>query len=64
MNICYNTNASFDFSALSLGTPKSLQGGAYFSKVKINNEPQFIFQTPKCKTKSGIIKTEKKHIVT
>jgi len=60
MNICYNINESFDFSALSLGTPKSLQGGAYFSKVKINNKPQFIFQTPKCKTKSGIIKTEKK----
>ena len=60
MNICYDTNESFDFTTLSLGNPKSLQGGAYFSKVKINNEPQFIFQTPKCKTKSGIIKTEKK----
>ena len=60
MNICYNTNDNFDFDSLSLGNPKSLQGGAYFSKVKMNDEPQLIFQTPKCKTKNGIIITGKK----
>ena len=60
MNICYDTNENFNFDDLSLGNPKSLQGGAHFSKIKINNDPQFIFQTPKCQTKSGIIKTEKK----
>ena len=60
MNICYDTDNSYDFSYLSLGNPKSLQGGAYFSKVKLDGDNSLIFQTPKCKAKSGIISTEKK----
>ena len=52
-------NEQFDFSSLSLANPQGLQGGAYFSKLKLNNEP-FLVQTPKCSTKNGIHKTEKK----
>ena len=52
-------NEQFDFSSLSLANPQGLQGGAYFSKLKLNGEP-FLIQTPKCSTKNGIHKTEKK----
>jgi len=52
-------NEQFDFSSLSLANPQGLQGGAYFSKLKLNGEP-FLVQTPKCSTKNGIHKTEKK----
>ena len=50
-------NEQFDFSSLSLANPQGLQGGAYFSKLKLNGEP-FLVQTPKCSTKNGIHKTE------
>lgn len=49
----------FDFSKISLGQPNGLQGGAYFTKLKYNDNPIFI-QTPKCKTKQGIVATAKK----
>ena len=49
----------FPFEKISLANPHGLQGGAYFSKIRINNEP-VIVQTPKCLTKNGIHKTEKK----
>ena len=52
-------NEQFDFNSLSLANPQGLQGGAYFSKLKLNGEP-FLVQTPKCSTKNGIHKTEKK----
>ena len=52
-------NEQFDFGSLSLANPQGLQGGAYFSKLKLNGEP-FLVQTPKCSTKNGIHKTEKK----
>ena len=52
-------NEEFDFSSLSLANPQGLQGGAYFSKLKLNGQP-FLVQTPKCSTKNGIHKTEKK----
>ena len=52
-------NEQFDFSSLSLANPQGLQGGAYFSKLKLNGQP-FLIQTPKCSTKNGIHKTEKK----
>ena len=49
MNICYDTDNNYNFDGLTLGNPKSLQGGAYFSKVKLNNDNTLIFQTPKFK---------------
>jgi hypothetical protein len=52
-------NEQFDFNSLSLANPQGLQGGAYFSKLKLNGQP-FLVQTPKCSTKNGIHKTEKK----
>jgi len=52
-------NKDFDFEALSLSPPTGVQGGAYFSKLKMNGEKLYI-QTSKCKTKSGIKKSGKK----
>ena len=52
-------NADFTFSSLALANPQGLQGGAYFSKLRIGDDPVLI-QTPKCYTKNGIHKTEKK----
>lgn len=49
----------FPFEKISLANPQGLQGGAYLSKIRIDNEP-VILQTPKCLTKNGIHKTEKK----
>jgi len=50
---------TFPFDDITLSNPQGLQGGAYFSKIKMGNEP-IIFQTIKCKTKNGLVKTEKK----
>ena len=52
-------NADFTFSNLTLANPQGLQGGAYFSKLRVGDEPVLI-QTPKCYTKNGIHITEKK----
>ena len=49
----------FDFSKLTLANPNGLQGGAYFTKLKMNNEPLYM-QMPRSLTKQGIVKTEKK----
>ena len=46
-------NEQFDFNSLSLANPQGLQGGAYFSKLKLNGEP-FLVQTPKCSTEKKI----------
>ena len=55
-------NADFTFSNLTLANPQGLQGGAYFSKLRMGGEPVLI-QTPKCYTKNGIHKTEKATII-
>jgi len=52
-------NTDFTFSKLTLANPQGLQGAAYFSKLRVGEEPVLI-QTPKCYTKNGIHKTEKK----
>ena len=49
----------FDFSKLYLASPSSLSGGAYFTRIFLNNKPLYI-QTPKCLTKQGFIKSGKK----
>jgi len=49
----------FPYDDLSLANPHGLQGGAYFSKLKLLGKT-ISFQTPKSKTKNGIIKTDKK----
>lgn len=58
-NLVHVANAQFQFDSLTLANPHGLQGGAYFSKLRINENPVLI-QTPKCLTKNGIHKTEKK----
>jgi hypothetical protein len=50
---------AFPYNDLSLANPHGLQGGAYFSKLKLLGNTVSL-QTPKSKTKNGIIKTDKK----
>jgi len=52
-------NKDFNFNELSLAHPNGLQGGSYFTKLNINNDPLYL-QTKRCKTKQGIVKTIKK----
>lgn len=59
MNNIYQVNKEFDFSQLTLANPNGLQGGAYFTKLKMNNGPLYV-QLPRSFTKQGIVKTEKK----
>ena len=49
----------FPYDDITLANPHGLQGGAYFSKIKLLGNT-ITLQTPKCKTKNGIIKTDKK----
>ena len=55
----YFTNKDFDFSQLSVSQPISVQGGTYFTKIKINNAPLYI-QPTKCYTRQGLSETNKK----
>ena len=55
----YECDKNFPFDSLYLANPSGLQGGAYFSKIKINDE-RILLQIPKCQTKNGIHITEKK----
>jgi hypothetical protein len=59
MNQIYQVNKDFDFSKLTLANPNGLQGGAYFTKLKMDNGPLYI-QMPRSLSKQGIVKTEKK----
>lgn len=59
MNQIYQVNKDFDFSKLTLANPNGLQGGAYFTKLKMDNGPLYV-QMPRSLSKQGIVKTEKK----
>jgi hypothetical protein len=59
MTDIYDTNAQFPFDKVSLTTPTTVSGGIHFSKIFVNKNPLYI-QSPKCKTKMGIVKTGKK----
>jgi len=52
-------SADFPHDDLSLANPQGLQGGAYISKLKLLGK-RVVLQTPRCTTKNGIIKTDKK----
>ena len=56
----YETNEKFDFNKLVLLSPVNTTGGGYFIKFRINDSPLYI-QPPKCKTKQGILKSNKKY---
>jgi len=55
----YDTNKDFPFKDLCLANPTGLQGGAYFSRFKVE-ERKVLIQMPKCETKNGIHRTGKK----
>ena len=57
----YKLGDNLDTANFRLSNPVPNQGGTYFSKLLINNnDDHFYIQTPKCKTKQGIMKTGKK----
>ena len=49
----------FIFEDLTLGFPNNISNGSFFTKIFWKNKPLFI-QTPKCYTKQGFIKSNKK----
>jgi hypothetical protein len=59
MDNIHEPTRNFPFSQLSIISPTSIPGGAHFSKLLMNKLPLYI-QTPKCKTKQGIVKSGKK----
>ncbi len=59
MGEIYDTNMQFEFDKIALTTPSTISGGVHFSKILINRNQLYI-QTPKCKTKLGIVKSGKK----
>jgi hypothetical protein len=59
MGEIYDTNSQFEFDKISLITPTTISGGVHFSKILINKKQLYI-QSPKCKTKQGIVKSGKK----
>ena len=59
MQIYAFEKTQFPLEDINLANPQGLQGGAFFSKLKLLGE-NITLQTPSCKTKSGIVKTEKK----
>ena len=58
-NYLIETNKDYPFDKIKLHTPQPIQGGTYLAKISLMDNP-VIFQTPKCTTKRGIHKTEKK----
>jgi hypothetical protein len=59
MENIYEATREFQFNQLMLTSPISVSGGAHFSKILMNKLPLYI-QTPKCKTKQGVVKSGKK----
>jgi hypothetical protein len=59
MGDIFDTNSDFPFDKITLITPTSLSGGVHFSKILINKKQLYI-QSPKCKTKQGVVKSGKK----
>ena len=52
MEEIYQYTDKLDYDNILLFTPKAVQGGGYYAKVKINNGDLYI-QTPKIFTKNG-----------
>jgi len=50
---------NFDFGDLALAQPHAVQGGTYFTRLTRGGENLYI-QTPKCRTKQGVTRTEHK----
>ena len=54
----HRVNTDFNFENLSLANPQPIQGGSFFTKLSIKEDP-FYIQLPKCNTKQGIITTKR-----
>ena len=54
----FDVKDEFAFDKISLASPQPVQGGTYFTKLKMDGEPLYV-QMPKCLTKQGIVKTKK-----
>jgi len=59
MENIFQPNEEFNFSQLSLAHPSGIQGGAYFTKIQMNNKPLYI-EAPKSLTRQGFVKNGKK----
>ena len=59
MDNVFQLNNAFNFDLLELKHPTGLQGGGYFTRLNIEDKPLYL-QLNRCKTKNGIIKTNKK----
>jgi hypothetical protein len=59
MDNIFLPNDQFDFSQLSLAHPTGIQGGAYFTRIQMQNKPLYI-ETSKSLTRQGFIKNGKK----
>ena len=51
--------SNYDFNSLTLSTPISLPGGAFFTKISSNSNDIYI-QTPLCSSKQGFVKSGRK----
>ena len=59
MSIHPLNNGNLPHDDITLARPQGIQGGAYLSKIKFNDD-LLLLQLNKCFTKNGIIKTDKK----
>lgn len=53
---------NYDFNNMSLGTPISVYGGSYFTKIT-NSGADVFLQTPVCGSKAGVIKSGKRMFI-
>lgn len=54
------TSDNIDSKKLVLANPNGIQGGSYMTKIKYNDDQSVFIQTPKLKTKQGIVSTDKR----
>lgn len=60
MENIFEPTVQFDFSQLNCISPAALSGGNYFIRILTSSHNPFYIRTPKCFTKSGILKSGKK----
>ncbi len=54
----FDVKQDFAFDKISLANPQPVQGGTYFTKLRMDDEPLYL-QLPKCLTKQGVVTTKK-----
>ena len=55
----YAADARFPFSALVLGSPRPIQGGAHFTQASLGPGRPLYVQLPRCTFKQGIVTTKR-----